>query len=178
MFSWNLIYWMIRCCWNEKTCSNTFTFLLIYQAANIPMSGATLPPTCSLSVGCLQWILILLLLGTLTILAKWKISLRKPLFQMSTKLNQYFLLELSSTWHNLFCLRFIYVILSWVEKRKRLCSILVVPAFLTIPNYLSLSLTDNRETTQEGRNITVWLLKVWQSFEISSEHNLSHLAAV
>ena len=36
----------------------------------------------------------------------------------------------------------------------------VVPAFLTIPNYLSLSLTPSPEINTRGENITVWRLQV------------------
>ena len=43
----------------------------------------------------------------------------------------------------------------------------VVPAFLTIPNYLSLSLTPNTEVDELGKNITVWKLGVnWNTFLI------------
>ena len=43
---------------------------------------------------------------------------------------------------------------------KDLSNIIVVPAFLTIPNYLSLALTPSPEINNSGENITVWRLQV------------------
>ena len=53
----------------------------------------------------------------------------------------------------------VHILNNSILQCSKICQT-VVPAFLTIPNYLSLALTPSPEITAQGENITVWRLQV------------------